>query len=190
MESLSSTAQNTFKKVESYVTLKLVLSLVVIYIVYRCFFAKEGFAEEPQKMLRSRILGGGTATPHELVEHDREITINPPYRNLDTRSIMAGSGFIPPKDLIPAWGNNYGLADDLDDGASGNMGLNYNLCSPSCCSAQYPTPHKLAKDPLVCGREDEFVPSNMTCQNSWQNGSCLCLTKPQAAFISARGGNA
>ncbi len=182
------------ESVDLNMALKVVVSLLVLYVLYKCFISNENFADEQnkkhKKVHKQLQDKSGASTPHELVEHDREIIINPPYHDIDTRTIMAGSGFIPPKDLIPAWGNNYGLADDLDDGASGNMGLNYNLCSPSCCSAQYPTPHKLAKDPLVCGREDEFVPSNMTCQNSWQNGSCLCLTKPQAAFISSRGNNA
>ncbi len=180
----------TLKSLDLNMILTLVLGLVVIFVLYKCFFSNEGFAKSEGKKHRKMHRRGSTATPHELVEHEREITINPPYHNPDTRTIMAGSGFIPQKDHMPAWGNNHGLVDDLDDGESGNMGMHYNLCSPSCCSAQYPTPHKLAKDPLVCGREDEFVPNSQTCQNSWQSSGCSCVTKKQAAFLYNRGNNA
>ena len=94
-----------------------------------------------------------------------------------------------PETVIPAWGNNYGLMDDLDDGANGNMKLDNNLCSPSCCSQQYPTPHKIKTDPLVCGREDDFVPTNYYCSNSWNDSGCLCASKEQVNFLATRGGN-
>ena len=187
-------------------TISIVVGIAFIITIFVLIFKKEKFAEEkPQvqnNMARPVILPVGTIEPVEAPPaprnqesdervKDKEVLIEPPNFNPDTRSIMAGDGFIPQKDTIPAWGgNNYGLVDDLDDGAGGNMGLHYNLCSPSCCSAQYPTPHKLAKDPLVCGREGEFVPSSITCQNSWQNSGCACLTKKQASFINDRGGNA
>jgi hypothetical protein len=190
MESLSETVKN----VDANMALKVVVGLLVLYVVYKCFIAKEGFAEEQKrkhkKAHKHHHKRGGAATPHELVEHEREIIINPPHHNPDTRTIMAGSGFIPQKDHIPAWGNNYGLVDDLDDGEGGNMGMHYNLCSPSCCSSQYPTPHKLAKDPLICGREDEFLPSNYMCNNAWQSSGCACIPKKQGKFLYDRGNNA
>lgn len=78
----------------------------------------------------------------------------------------------------------------LDDGANGNLALQDNMCSKSCCSPQYPTPFPMPFDPLVCGSEQEFVPSNFTCTNSNQNVGCMCLTKEQADFLGSRGGNA
>ncbi len=162
-----------------------VVVAVVVYVLYRCFWA-EGFANSKKIVQEARV---PAVMPNELNETQRDIVINPPHFNPDTRTIMAGSGFIPQKDVMPAWGGNYGLADDLDDGEGGNMGLHYNLCSPSCCSAQYPTPHKLPKDPLVCGREDEFAASPLTCNNSWQSSGCLCLKKNQHAFLANRGNN-
>jgi hypothetical protein len=169
------------------------LAVVVVYVIYKNYVS-EPFAEtksviKPKKQVLS-VQPYDPVNPTELVESDREIVINPPYVNPDTRTIMAGSGFIPQAEIIPAWGNNYGLTDDLDDGEGGNMGFHYNLCSPSCCSAQYPTPHKLEKDPLICGREDEFKSTNYFCSNSWQNSGCLCATNKQVDFLTNRGGNA
>jgi len=185
MESLSKSFSKTLKTVNLNEILKLIVSLIVIYIIYVNFIRRENFAEEHMDIMTDN------SKSLEIDQRKTEIKTELSNLNPDTRSIMAGDGFIPQKDTIPAWGgNNYGLVDDLDDGAGGNMGLHYNLCSPSCCSAQYPTPHKLAKDPLVCGREGEFVPSSITCQNSWQNSGCACLTKKQASFINDRGGNA
>jgi hypothetical protein len=198
MESLSKAFSETLKTVNLNEILKLIVSLIVIYIIYVNFIRREKFSDDYMDTLTEtktdkieQYNSPVNSKSLEMDQRSREIKMDPPNLNPDTRSVMAGDGFIPQKDTIPAWGgNNYGLVDDLDDGAGGNMGLHYNLCSPSCCSAQYPTPHKLAKDPLVCGREDEFVPSSITCQNSWQNSGCACLTKKQASFMSNRGGNA
>lgn len=194
MESIS----KIFKNVDLNTVLKVIVSLIVIYVIYINFIKIENFSDEEINMQATQLTNQLTnpvpiikSNSHELDQRLTEIKMEPPNLNPDTRTIMAGSGFIPQKDYVPAWGgNNYGLVDDLDDGAGGNMGLHYNLCSPSCCSAQYPTPHKLAKDPLVCGREGEFVPSSLTCQNSWQNSGCVCLTQKQASFMTNRGNNA
>nr|QBK88791.1 MAG: uncharacterized protein LCMiAC01_04730 [Mimivirus LCMiAC01] len=77
----------------------------------------------------------------------------------------------------------------LDDGAGGAMSIQHNLCSKSCCSEQWPTPHKMKHDPYVCGNKDKFVGSRIMCNNTFQDSGCLCLTKKQAAFIYNRGGN-
>lgn len=77
----------------------------------------------------------------------------------------------------------------LDDGADGEMSIQHNLCSKSCCGAQYPTPHKLKHDPYVCQNKDKFTPSNIYCNNSFNDSGCLCLSKKQASFLYNRGGN-
>lgn len=82
--------------------------------------------------------------------------------------------------------SNYYL---LDDGAGGEMSIQNNLCSKSCCSAQWPTPFKMKYDPYVCQNKDKFVPSRYFCNNSFQDSGCLCLTKKQAGFLYNRGGN-
>lgn len=78
----------------------------------------------------------------------------------------------------------------LDDGADGTLGLQNNMCSKSCCSPQYPTPFPMPFDPLVCASEQEFVPSNFSCNNADQNAGCMCITKEQSKFLGSRGGNA
>jgi hypothetical protein len=86
-------------------------------------------------------------------------------------------------------GNEYGKTDILDDGMSGNAGLNFNMCSKSCCSPQYPPPFGIPADPLVCNSDTEFVSTSYTCNNGWQDSGCLCLSKDQALFLNKRGNN-
>ena len=85
--------------------------------------------------------------------------------------------------------NNFGNANILDDGEKGNAGLHFNLCSPLCCSPQYPLPFLLESDEMLCNNKDKFVPSTYTCSNTSQNAGCLCMTQDQADFLSKRGGN-
>ena len=82
--------------------------------------------------------------------------------------------------------SNYYL---LDDGAQGEMSLQNNLCSKSCCGPQWPVPFKQSKDPYVCANKQKFVGSNMFCNNNFQDSGCLCLEKDQALFLYNRGGN-
>jgi hypothetical protein len=86
--------------------------------------------------------------------------------------------------------NSYGEMDILDDGENGNIGLHFNMCSPSCCSPQYPPPFPLPVDPMICMSEQEFVPSSYSCRNEAQNAGCMCMTKEQSTFLGSRGGNA
>ena len=107
-------------------------------------------------------------------------------------SIVAGPGyetpdygrvFQPSTSSVPS---NYYF---LDDGDGGHMSIQYNLCSKSCCSKQWPLPFKLKEDAYVCANKDKFVPSRIMCNNSFQDSGCLCLTKDQARFIYNRGNN-
>ncbi len=77
----------------------------------------------------------------------------------------------------------------LDDGNNGRTGLHTNMCSKQCCSGQYPLPFKLSHDKKLCNLKN-FAPSNLMCNNAWQDSGCLCLTKPQANMLYNRGGNA
>jgi hypothetical protein len=77
----------------------------------------------------------------------------------------------------------------LDDGAGGEMSIQHNLCSKSCCAEQWPTPFKQKYDPYVCQNADKFVPSNIFCNNTFQDAGCLCLNKKQSLFLYNRGGN-
>lgn len=117
---------------------------------------------------------------------------NMPNKNPQTGMLVEGPGFEvgelegagqPSLPNIPA---NYYY---LDDGAGGEMSIQNNLCSKSCCSEQWPTPFKMKYDPYVCQNKSEFVPSNTFCSNSFQDAGCLCLSKKQNQFIYNRGGN-
>jgi hypothetical protein len=158
-------------------TITAILIGVAIFFVYKWLVAEKFSSEELM------------VTP-ELNMKAEELQVAVPAVNQDTQTIMAGSGFIAPKEIAPAWGSNYGMVDGLDDGAGGNMGFHYNLCSPSCCSDQYPTPHKLPFDEAVCGQKGEFVPTNLQCNNAWNNSGCLCVKKTQFEHLVNRGGNA
>jgi hypothetical protein len=89
----------------------------------------------------------------------------------------------------------------LDDGAGGEMSIQHNLCSKSCCSEQWPTPFKQKYDPYVCGASkangyaapgtpnSDFTTSRVFCSNTFQDAGCLCLSKKQQSFLYNRGGN-
>ncbi len=167
--------------------------VLIIYIIYRFFFkSSEDFAQINKTMTKQEKQDN-IVHVQEISEkqRDEDVKILPQHYDPDTRTIMAGAGFIPQSDIMPPWGDDSKeqLVDGLDDGNGGDMGFHYNLCSPSCCSSQYPTPHKLEADPLVCGNKSEFAPTPFTCNNSWQNAGCLCANKSQVSFLTNRGGN-
>lgn len=85
--------------------------------------------------------------------------------------------------------NNYGETDTLD-GDLGEMSLEYNLCSKSCCSSQYPNGIDMKPDEFVCGSPDKFVPTTYTCNNAYEDSGCVCMTQKQMDFLNRRGGNA
>jgi len=77
----------------------------------------------------------------------------------------------------------------LDDGANGEMSLQNNMCSKSCCSEQYPTPITLEEDPFIAANKDKFVPNKIFCNSPTNDAGCMCITKDQARFLQTRGGN-
>lgn len=114
----------------------------------------------------------------------------PPIYDRGTASIITGSEFLGvPEHIDPAWGATYGEVDKLDDGNNGMYGLNYAMCSKSCCSPQYPPPFEVDKDVVVDKMKGEFVPSQYMCNNAWQDSGCVCMTKNENNFLSSRGGN-
>ena len=145
--------------------------LIVVAIILVLFFVypkltKEGFDAEETRQ--------------------KEVSIKPLLYEKHTGVISAGSEFVGVPDvIIPPWGES----DGLDDGAGGSMELQYNMCSKSCCSPQYPPAFGTDYDALVCKNKDQFVASGYRCNNSWQDSGCLCMTKKQRDFLSNRGGN-
>ena len=114
----------------------------------------------------------------------------PALYDRETGQIVSGSEFLGvPDEVATAWGASFGTNENLDDGNDGIYGLNYSMCSKSCCSPQYPPPFALDKDVVVDKMKGEFVPNGIQCNNNWQNAGCLCMTKDQQGFLSSRGGN-
>lgn len=70
------------------------------------------------------------------------------------------------------------------------VAIHHNLCSKSCCSPQWPTPFNLKEDKAACANKSKYVPSNIMCNNAYQDSGCLCLSKEQNDFLNRRGGNA
>jgi hypothetical protein len=79
--------------------------------------------------------------------------------------------------------------NDINNKINENMTFQYNVCSKACCTPQYPTPFSVPVDPMTCGSIGDFVPSNYTCNNGWQDTGCLCLTREQSDFLNNRGNN-
>ncbi len=90
-----------------------------------------------------------------------------PFVNAQTGTLLDGPGFESAAALGTGDANISGTEEIpttipsdyyfLDDGANGEMRIENNLFSPSCCGAQWPTPFKKSYDPYVCG-QGPFVP--------------------------------
>jgi len=142
-------------------------------------------------------LWNGRIYNKEMFNHPNEVSgktteTEVPFVDPQAGTLISGPGFEkgvsgdvyqPANAKVPS---NYYF---LDDGADGEMSIQHNLCSRSCCAEQWPTPFKQKYDPYVCGNKDKFVPSRIMCNNSFQDSGCLCLTKKQAKFIYNRGTN-
>lgn len=76
----------------------------------------------------------------------------------------------------------------LTSGSIDNMLLHNMKCSKSCCGQQWPVPHDINKDPNVCGKDGDYVPTNMTCSNEYTTG-CTCVPRKVWKFLAAKGGN-
>lgn len=132
------------------------------------------------------------------VPNSKVVNDNVPLIDPKTSTIMDGPGFersegdnvqgmdaptIPQS--IPS--NYYFLQD-----GSGNNGLSImnNMCSKSCCSAQWPLPFRLEDNKYICANKDKFVPTNYTCMDSFNNVGCSCIDKNQFRHLETRGTNA
>lgn len=109
-----------------------------------------------------------------------EIEITPDMENGSETAITVEPS--EERDAIPS---NYYFIDN----GLGDMSLSNNMCSKACCSKQWPVPFSLKPDPAVCQNLNEFVPTNIFCNNALQDAGCMCVTKKQANFLNNRGGN-
>jgi hypothetical protein len=117
---------------------------------------------------------------------------NQPFVDPRSGALLDGPGFEKgptdsglQQETLSAIPSNYYF---LDVGGNGEMNVANNLCSKSCCSAQWGGP-VMKNDPFVCSNKDDFVPSNIMCNNVFNDSGCMCVTKEQSQFIYNRGGN-
>ncbi len=172
-------------------TKKVVVILIILIVVYFVFKKSEHLDASENVVITNKPNNKQDAT--ELRQPEPEHS--PVLYDRKTGIVTAASEFVGlPDEILPAWGSesvaNYGKIDRLDDGYNGAMGLNYNMCSKSCCGPQYPPPFALAEDKMVEQHKDKFVPNNYACNNAWNDTGCVCMTKKQHDYIQSRGGNA
>jgi len=126
--------------------------------------------------------------------HAKPVDFGRPYVDAKVGTLIDGPGYEQQTDDWTFGEPTVGIPSDyyfLDDGAGGQVSIQHNLCSKSCCAEQWNTPFKLRRDPYVCDlkQKGELVGSNYFCNNTFQDSGCLCLTRPQAQFLYNRGGN-
>jgi hypothetical protein len=170
---------------------KFLIVVLVVVVVYYIYNRSESLESSDNAVIVNKPNNKQDAT--ELKQTDPKTA--PVLYDRKTGVVTAASEFVGlPSEILPAWGSesvtNYGKIDRLDDGYNGAMGLNYNMCSKSCCGPQYPPPFNLEEDEMVKKMKDQFVPNNYSCNNAWNNTGCVCLTKKQHQYIGSRGGNA
>lgn len=159
-----------------------VLLLIIFLVLYK-------MSNKNASMIMSEEEFERFEPEQEKIEEENEHT---PQVDAATGSVMDGPGFEENELEGAAEITNTSIPSNyyfLDDGANGEMSIQHNLCSKSCCSEQWPTPFKTKYDPYVCENKDKFVPSRIFCNNTFQDSGCLCLSKDQARHIYNRGGN-
>lgn len=157
--------------------------LIILYLIAR-YFSKTEHLDN---------ISGLSPEGHATEGKQEDINIKPTFYDAGSGNVISGPDFIPSQFLSPWYQAYTGDMKNhylLDDGAGGSAGLQFNKCSKSCCSEQYPLPFKMPVEADVCADKSEFVPTNYMCNNAWQDSGCVCMTKEQANFIGSRGGNA
>lgn len=172
--------------------LNIVIAIIVILFVY-WFIVSAVNKNNKRERFTDVTKTIDNTIPIDYEQRDIEI-IQPPKYDAYSDIIESGSLFIPQPEYYNTQGVKVVLGDNNDpDGPNmkgiGDTGLNFNLCSKSCCSDQWPVPFRMPVDKMTCSSTDEFVPSNLYCNNGWQDSGCLCLKKDQADFINSRGEN-
>ena len=168
-----------------------VLTVVVVVFLFVCLMLWLRQLTNPQVKLIDRF--DGKEKPVEQHPTIPDAMKLKPQLDPQTGMLVDGPGFESGEvegspEMTESVPSNYFL---LDDGAGGEMSIQNNLCSKSCCSEQWPTPFKQKYDPFVCQNKNKFVAggSNIFCSNTFQDSGCLCLTKDQNRFLYNRGGN-
>jgi len=173
----------TDKNILICVTVFIVIVLILWYVLM-AIFVKPHHVVVNENFNDTQVL--------KVDENNEVVDKNLPFVDPKTGTLIDGPGYEQgeiegiTQDAFSKIPSNYYF---LDDGADGEMSIQHNLCSKSCCSEQWPTPFKQKYDPYVCGNKDKFVPSNIFCNNTFQDSGCLCLSKDQSRFLMDRGTN-
>jgi hypothetical protein len=162
------------------IIVKLIIDVIIVIVIYHII----------RKLCKLE-----TFDPNMQYEMKQEdIGESPQFVEPELKVATSASEFVGmPDKIYPAWGSrtvNYGPVDIVDDGKNGDLGLNFNLCSKSCCTPQWAPPFTLPDDDLVKNSKNKYVNTSYACNNAWQDSGCLCMTKEQGAFLGSRGGNA
>jgi hypothetical protein len=147
---------------------KLLLILLILVIIYIIYIQKNDEVE-PFGELR------------EPIPSDQNITVN---ETRMTGSEFAGYPHYEPWDDIYRNPSAGYLLDDNNEGK-----FSYPICSKACCSPQYPPPFEIPIDEWLAKNIDKYVPSRYTCNNSWEDTGCLCMTDKQREYLEGRGNN-
>jgi hypothetical protein len=172
------------------ILLVVVVVALIIWMIYP-YFKQKGSSESFKSCMKV------VSNEPTVYEQREPPMIEPPSYDSDTMAIQSGSDYIPQKQYFTPWGTIMKVGDVLSsdgepvfsDASLANNTMNFNQCSPSCCSDQWPVPFKMPVDKTLCGSKDEFVPTSYYCNNGWQDSGCLCMTKKQSDFLQTRGSN-
>jgi len=184
----------------------IVIVILVIWCLWACFSggrSSEYFGSDGVANMNYAV---DNSNPIDYSQVDLDI-IQPPNYDAYSNLIEGGSLFIPQPVYYDTQGQevqlgkingtsdtnvierkNGGIEYEQMQGI-GDNGMNFNQCSPACCSDQWPVPFKIPVDKMTCGSQDEFVPTSYMCDNGWQNAGCLCMKKDQNDFLVSRGFN-
>lgn len=139
-------------------------------------------------------VAASTQKPVNVIPAAKNVDFGKPFVDSKVGVLIDGPGYEQQTDDWTFGEPTTGIPSNyyfLDDGAGGQVSIQHNLCSKSCCAEQWPTPFKMKYDPYVCElkKKGELVGSNYFCNNTFQDSGCLCLTKDQGRFLYSRGGN-
>jgi hypothetical protein len=120
------------------------ITVIVILIIFSCIvwlirMRGQQMQQEQMMIQPFKPVGNGGMPPK--MEMGEEKDRNMPYINTKTGTLLDGPGF----ESGPIDGVNQEIMQNipsnyyfLDDGANGEMSIQNNLCSKSCCAQQYP----------------------------------------------------
>lgn len=160
---------------------------IIIAVIVIFFLLRRRNMRSPRGLHRNIYYEGLENTQND---NNSDNEYNPKLFQKNITSQADNENYIPlPTGSQTPWEKNaksYGESDALEPV---EQGLNFNMCSKSCCFQPYPPPFGLKEDEFVAKSGKKFLSSPYTCNNGWQDSGCLCLEPKQAKFLNRRGHN-